>query len=72
MLCQNCGIRPATIHFISYDGNEQQSEHLCEVCAAAAGHYHISPQAAFNKFFPGFLTLNKPSRLQKKPAPIAV
>ncbi|MDD2220356.1 MAG: UvrB/UvrC motif-containing protein [Clostridia bacterium] len=69
MLCQNCGIRPATIHFISYDGNEQQSEHLCEVCAAAAGHYHISPQAAFNKFFPGFFNFEQAKPVTEKTCP---
>ncbi|MEO3947948.1 UvrB/UvrC motif-containing protein [Gorillibacterium sp. CAU 1737] len=37
MLCQECGKRPATLHFTKIIGGEKTESHLCETCAREKG-----------------------------------
>ncbi|WP_438435347.1 UvrB/UvrC motif-containing protein [Gorillibacterium sp. sgz500922] len=37
MLCQECGKRPATLHFTKIVGGEKTESHLCETCAREKG-----------------------------------
>lgn len=37
MICQECGQRPATLHFTKILNGEKTEFHLCEVCAAEKG-----------------------------------
>lgn len=37
MLCQDCGKRPATLHFTKIVGGEKSEFHFCEACARERG-----------------------------------
>lgn len=37
MICQECGQRPATLHFTKILNGEKTESHLCEVCASEKG-----------------------------------
>ncbi len=37
MLCENCGVRPATLHFTKIINDKKTEFHLCEQCAKEKG-----------------------------------
>ncbi|HHV72971.1 MAG TPA: hypothetical protein GXX38_10275 [Clostridia bacterium] len=57
MLCEQCKIRPATVHFTQIINNQKTQMNLCEQCAAEKGGFNFSfgPTAGMNNFFGGFI-----------------
>jgi protein arginine kinase activator len=51
MICQKCGLRPATVFFSQTVGNETTQSHLCENCAQEqTKSYNIWNSSVFHPF----------------------
>ena len=50
MTCQNCNIRPATLHYTKVINGKKAEVHLCEQCAEQSGYtsFFQSPQSNFS------------------------
>jgi protein arginine kinase activator len=48
MECQECGKRPATLHFTKIVGGEKTELHICEVCARDKGEFIPGTQSGFS------------------------
>jgi len=33
IMCENCGVKPATVHMVSYINGQKKESHLCHQCA---------------------------------------
>ncbi|MGG4305612.1 UvrB/UvrC motif-containing protein [Bacillus wiedmannii] len=59
MTCQNCNIRPATLHYTKVINEQKTEVHLCEQCAEQSGYtsFFQSPQSnfSFHDLFAGLL-----------------
>ena len=51
MICQNCGIKNATVHFTNINGEKITEYHLCELCAKEKG---ITVNMGINDLVSGF------------------
>ncbi|MGI5892304.1 MAG: UvrB/UvrC motif-containing protein [Bacillota bacterium] len=65
MLCNKCQSRTATVHIIVSENGQKQEQHLCDICAADAGHFNIGSELALHKFFPSFFLNEKISELSQ-------
>ncbi len=61
MICQECGIRKATVHFTKIINGEKTEYHLCEVCAQGKSDTFIntfhSPNLSLNNLLAGFFNV---------------
>ncbi len=61
MICQECGIRQATVHFTKIINGEKAEYHLCEVCAQGKSDTFIntfhSPNLSLNNLLAGFFNV---------------
>lgn len=48
MQCQECGERPATLHFTKIVGGEKTELHICETCAREKGEFIPGTQTGFS------------------------
>ncbi|GGE21212.1 protein-arginine kinase activator protein [Marinithermofilum abyssi] len=48
MLCQECGKRPATLHYTKIINGEKTEFHLCEVCAQEKGEQMPGAEGGFS------------------------
>ncbi|MBW5449209.1 hypothetical protein GE107_24590 [Cohnella sp. CFH 77786] len=48
MQCQECGKRPATLHFTKIVGGEKTELHICESCARDKGEFIPGTQGGFS------------------------
>lgn len=48
MLCQECGKRPATLHFTKILNGEKTELHICESCARDKGEFIPGTQSGFS------------------------
>lgn len=48
MQCQECGKRPATLHFTKIVGGEKTELHICESCARDKGEFIPGTQSGFS------------------------
>jgi protein arginine kinase activator len=48
MICQECGQRPATLHFTKIVNGEKTEFHLCEICASEKGEMFPGPGTTSN------------------------
>ncbi|PTX58141.1 protein arginine kinase activator [Melghirimyces profundicolus] len=48
MQCQECGKRPATLHYTKIINGEKMEFHLCEVCAKEKGEQMAGMEAGFS------------------------
>jgi protein arginine kinase activator len=48
MQCQECGTRPATLHFTKIVGGEKTELHICETCARDKGEFIPGTQSGFS------------------------
>ncbi|OBG87427.1 hypothetical protein A9X05_01545 [Mycobacterium sp. E3298] len=48
MVCQECGQRPATLHFTKYVNGEKNELHICEACAREKGELIPGTSAGFS------------------------
>ncbi|KFN02760.1 hypothetical protein D0U04_19945 [Bacillus clarus] len=50
MTCQNCNMRPATLHYTKVINEKKAEVHLCEQCAEQSGYtsFFQSPQSSFS------------------------
>lgn len=48
MQCQECGKRPATLHFTKIVGGEKTELHICESCAREKGEFIPGTQSGFS------------------------
>lgn len=48
MQCQECGKRPATLHFTKIVGGEKTELHICETCAREKGEFIPGTQSGFS------------------------
>ena len=59
MTCQNCNIRPATLHYTKVINEKKAEVHLCEQCAEQSGYtsFFQSSQSnfSFHDLFAGLL-----------------
>lgn len=59
MICQECGQKPATIHFTKIVNGEKTEFHLCETCAGEKGEMFSSPSNfTINHLLSGLLNFN--------------
>lgn len=66
MICQECGQRPATLHFTKILNGEKTEFHLCDVCASEKGEMFpgASPNFSIHHLLSGLLNFDaKPSSL---------
>jgi len=54
MLCEECGKRPATVHFTKIINGQKSEAHLCQICAAQKGGFQMDFSLNFNDFFKNF------------------
>ena len=69
MLCQECGKRPATLHFTKIVNGDKTEFHFCEVCAREKGESIPGTVNGFSihNLLSGFLDLeSSPSGIRKK------
>ncbi|KPL58176.1 UvrB/UvrC motif-containing protein [Rossellomorea vietnamensis] len=60
MICQECGERPATLHFTKVVNGEKTEVHLCEQCAQDKGEmfmFDSSPGFSVNNLLAGLLNI---------------
>lgn len=55
MICQECGLRPATIHLTKIVNGKKTEMHLCEECAREKGEMLFIPPLAFGNFLAGLI-----------------
>ncbi len=62
MLCQECGERPATLHFTRIVNGEKTELNLCEHCAQEKGHIlqDVGNSFSINNLLSGFLNFEPP------------
>ncbi|WP_018131248.1 UvrB/UvrC motif-containing protein [Effusibacillus pohliae] len=62
MKCQECGQRPATVHFTKIVQGDKSEFHLCEVCAREKGEWMSPASAGFslNSLLSGLLNFDPP------------
>jgi len=62
VVCEECKIRPATVHYTRILNGEKVERHLCEECAAEKGPHGLLMQFHFpaGGMLPGFLNPGKP------------
>lgn len=61
MVCQQCGIRPATLHFTKVINGEKSERHLCEQCAKESGEMFMIPGStgfSINNLLAGLLNMD--------------
>lgn len=54
MLCQNCNLRTATVHFTQIINNKKTEMYLCELCAKEKNKFGINIPMDISNFFAGF------------------
>lgn len=60
MLCENCGERPATVHYTKIINGEKFESHLCEKCAEHKGENNAdSNEFSFDQLLSGLLNFNE-------------
>ncbi|MBE3599071.1 MAG: UvrB/UvrC motif-containing protein [Limnochordaceae bacterium] len=60
MMCERCGIRPATVHKVRIENGVKTELHLCEECARETGELHFGPSpfgATFEDLMKSFFDL---------------
>lgn len=72
MMCEQCGIRPATFHFTKIVNGQKAEMHLCEVCARERGEILPGNPDAFSihNLLSGLLSAHQPSMNQMAARPI--
>jgi protein arginine kinase activator len=62
MLCQECGKRPATLHYTKIVNGEKTEFHLCEVCAQEKGEHIPMMDSGFSihQLLSGLLNFDTP------------
>ncbi|WPX07977.1 UvrB/UvrC motif-containing protein [Anaerocellum danielii] len=55
MLCENCGKRPATVHYTQIINGVKTEMHLCEVCAKQKGNLEFDAPFSVTNFLAGIL-----------------
>lgn len=62
MKCQECGQRPATVHFTKIIQGDKSEFHLCESCAREKGEWINKASAGFslNSLLSGLLNFDQP------------
>lgn len=70
MICQECGERPATLHFTKIIGGEKTELHICESCARDKGEFIPGTQSGFSihNLLSGLLNFEQPGGVAKSPA----
>lgn len=62
MLCEQCGIRPASVHITKIVNNKKSQLNLCDICASQYqqqwGNY-LEQNFSLNKFLAGLLNYDK-------------
>lgn len=62
MLCDECGIRPASVHITKIVNSKKSQLNLCEECASGYQHQlgsYLEPNFSLNKFLAGLLNYDK-------------
>jgi protein arginine kinase activator len=62
LLCQNCNMRTATVHFTQITNNKKTEMYLCEVCAKEKNKFGMNIPMDISNFFAGFTGI--PSELK--------
>jgi protein arginine kinase activator len=63
MICQECGQRPANLHFTKIVNGEKSEINLCEYCAKEKGELSMfadGPGFSFNNLLAGLLNFDQP------------
>lgn len=61
MQCQNCHLKPATLHFTKIINGEKTEMHLCEECAKNKGDFIYGPKTfSIHNLLSGFLNFDNP------------
>lgn len=70
MLCQECGKRPATLHFTKIVNGEKTELHICESCAREKGEFVPGTPGGFSihNLLSGLLDFEQPGAGAAKPA----
>ncbi|HHU32780.1 MAG: UvrB/UvrC motif-containing protein [Zhaonellaceae bacterium] len=58
MLCEECGVRPASVHITKIVNNKKSQLNLCEKCASQYQHHlgsYFEPNFSLNKFLANLL-----------------
>ncbi|RJE83017.1 hypothetical protein D3P07_25640 [Paenibacillus sp. 1011MAR3C5] len=74
MFCQECGKRPATLHFTKIVNGEKTEFHICESCAREKGEGIPGAPNSFSihSLLSGLLDFNSPSATAPQSAPQTV
>ena len=72
MQCQECGKRPATLHFTKFVNGEKTELHICESCAREKGELIPGTPAGFSihNLLSGLLDFDAPSAGSMTKAPV--
>ncbi|CCQ93789.1 conserved hypothetical protein [[Clostridium] ultunense Esp] len=72
MICQQCGVRPATFHFTKIVNGQKTEMHLCEICARERGEMMPGNPDAFSihNLLSGLLSYNQPHASQVTSRPL--
>lgn len=65
MQCENCGKRPATVHFTEIAQGQKTEYHLCEACAherGAAAYQAMAGAFSVNQLLSGLMNLDPAAR----------
>jgi protein arginine kinase activator len=65
MQCQECGKRPATLHFTKIVNGDKTELHICESCARDKGEFIPGTQSGFSihNLLSGLLDFNQPGTM---------
>ena len=61
MLCQECKLREATVHFTKIINNYKTELHLCEECAGKQENLMQIPSFSINDLLQGFMDVGLPT-----------
>jgi len=67
MLCQECKLREATVHFTQIINNHKTELHLCEECASKQEHLIQIPSFSINDLLQGFMDFGQSQPLFTRP-----
>lgn len=73
MMCQRCGIRPATVHKVRIENGVKTELHLCEPCARETGELQMTEMpfgATFEELMKSFFDLPFMEKAPGQEAPV--
>lgn len=72
MLCQECGKKPATVHYTKIVNNQKTEYHMCEQCAREKGELDLSfgfdPGFSIHNLLAGLLDMDVPGGTLQSPS----